>query len=455
MVAAGLLARNAVARGLATKPWVKTSLAPGLARRDRLPRGGGPDGSAREAPLPPRRLRLHDLHRQLRTAGRAGRRGDRGATTSPRSPCCRGTGTSRAASIRWRAPATSPRRRSWWPSRSPGGSTSTSPREPLGTDADGVPGHARRTSGRAPDEVARVVARGGERRGLHAQLRIGLRRRRPLARPAGSGRRPVRLGPGLDLRGAPAVLRRARATPRRAGGHHGARALAVLGDSVTTDHICPGRLDRAHLAGGGVARRAWRRAAGLQLVRLAPRASRGDDARHVREHPAAQPAHARCRGQRDRAPAERRADEHLRRGDALRGRGHAARHPGRQGVRLGLVARLGGQGPHAPGRAGRDRRVVRADPSVEPGRHGHPAAPVRCPDSHVASLGLTGRETFDVVGTRRRAGPRMRGDGDRTRRRRSRDPLPRGRPARRRDRRHLPSQRRGAPDGAAPARAPT
>src|SRR4029453_17741684 len=29
MVAAGLLARNAVARGLARKPWVKTSLAPG------------------------------------------------------------------------------------------------------------------------------------------------------------------------------------------------------------------------------------------------------------------------------------------------------------------------------------------------------------------------------------------------------------------------------------------
>ncbi len=29
MLAAGLLARNAVARGLSTKPWVKTSLAPG------------------------------------------------------------------------------------------------------------------------------------------------------------------------------------------------------------------------------------------------------------------------------------------------------------------------------------------------------------------------------------------------------------------------------------------
>src|SRR6201999_1422550 len=29
MIAAGLLARNAAAKGLTTKPWVKTSLAPG------------------------------------------------------------------------------------------------------------------------------------------------------------------------------------------------------------------------------------------------------------------------------------------------------------------------------------------------------------------------------------------------------------------------------------------
>ncbi len=29
LVAAGLLARNALARGLSSKPWVKTSLAPG------------------------------------------------------------------------------------------------------------------------------------------------------------------------------------------------------------------------------------------------------------------------------------------------------------------------------------------------------------------------------------------------------------------------------------------
>ena len=37
MLAAGLLAKKAVARGLKPKPYVKTSLAPGLARRHRVP----------------------------------------------------------------------------------------------------------------------------------------------------------------------------------------------------------------------------------------------------------------------------------------------------------------------------------------------------------------------------------------------------------------------------------
>ena len=42
LMAAGLLARNAVAKGLKVKPWVKTSLAPGLAGRGRVSRQGRP-----------------------------------------------------------------------------------------------------------------------------------------------------------------------------------------------------------------------------------------------------------------------------------------------------------------------------------------------------------------------------------------------------------------------------
>ena len=47
---------------------MKTSLAPGSPRRHRLPRQGRPDRVPRPARLQPRRLRLHDLHRQLRPA---------------------------------------------------------------------------------------------------------------------------------------------------------------------------------------------------------------------------------------------------------------------------------------------------------------------------------------------------------------------------------------------------
>ena len=96
-----------------------------FARGDRLPRGGRADGPARDARVRAGRLRLHDLHRQLRTARRRGRRPRSRRTTSSSPPSCRATGTSRVGSIRWRGRATSPRRRWSSPSRWPVASTST------------------------------------------------------------------------------------------------------------------------------------------------------------------------------------------------------------------------------------------------------------------------------------------------------------------------------------------
>ena len=157
----------------------------------------------------------------------------------------------------------------------------------------------------------------------------------------------------------------------------GARVLAKLGDSVTTDHISPGRCDQGRLPRRALPDRARRRAARLQLLRLAPRQPRGDDPRHVRQHPAAQPAGARRGGRRHAQPAHRRADDDLRRLGGVRGGGGAAGRPGRQGVRLRLVAGLGGQGHRAARGPGGDRRVVRADPPVEPDRDGRAAAAVR------------------------------------------------------------------------------
>jgi aconitate hydratase len=61
MIGAGLLAKKAVEKGLTRKPWVKSSLAPGISRRTRIQSG---------------RLRLHHLHRQQRPAAGRSRRGD-------------------------------------------------------------------------------------------------------------------------------------------------------------------------------------------------------------------------------------------------------------------------------------------------------------------------------------------------------------------------------------------
>ena len=97
----------------------------------------------------------------------------------------------------------------------------------------------------------------------------------------------------------------------------GARVLAMLGDSITTDHISPAGSIKKDSPAGSYLMDARRRADGLQLLRRAPRQSRSDDARHVRQRPAAQPDGAGHRGRLDDASARRRRDDDLRRGDEI------------------------------------------------------------------------------------------------------------------------------------------
>ena len=52
-----------------------------------------------------------------------------------------------------------------------------------------------------------------------------------------------------------------------------ARVLAVLGDSVTTDHISPAGSIKKDSPAGKYLSGAWREARGLQLLRLASRQS--------------------------------------------------------------------------------------------------------------------------------------------------------------------------------------
>ena len=132
--------------------------------------------------------------------------------------------------------------------------------------------------------------------------------------------RPLRLGRRLHLRQAARPTSRACRADAPAGLRatiEGARVLALLGDSVTTDHISPAGAIKKDSPAGQLPARARRRAARLQLLRLAPRQPRGDDARHVRQRAAAQPARAGHRGRRSRVHG-RRGDVDLRRRDALR-----------------------------------------------------------------------------------------------------------------------------------------
>ena len=125
-----------------------------------------------------------------------------------------------------------------------------------------------------------AVAEGGRagRRGrralgdVHVLLRRGLRRRRQLARPRRPDRRPLRLGRGLDLRAAADASSSTCPRSRRSVDDiEGARVLAKLGDSVTTDHISPAGRDQEGLAGRAVprARRASSRRTSTPTARAA------------------------------------------------------------------------------------------------------------------------------------------------------------------------------------------
>ena len=194
-------------------------LGAGLEGRHGVLRPGGPDRVPGAAWLPPRGLRLYDLHRQLGPAlGRdlrgGQRRGPRGRLGAVGQPQLRGPHQPRrtdelpglAAAVRClragRDDGHRPARRATRPGRRGRG------RLPEGHLAD--------RRGRRPH------GRGGRaQRHVHLVLRRGVRRRRALELARGAGGRPLRVGRGLHVRAPAAVLRgplaRARAGRRRRG----------------------------------------------------------------------------------------------------------------------------------------------------------------------------------------------------------------------------------------------
>ena len=246
--------------------------------------------------------------------------------------------------------------------------------EPLGTDAEGKP-VLLADIWPSPDEVASVVASAVAADMFtrdYADVFAGDDNWRGLSVPEGdtftwdAASTYVRRPPYFD--GMPAQPGAGLRHPRREGpgearrlGHH-------------RPHLA-GRRDQGDRPRRAVPDRARHRAVRLQLLRVPAREPRGHDPRHVRQHPAAQPARPRHRGRRHRQGRQGAVD--LRRVPRVHRAGHAADHPRRQGVRLGLIARLGGEGHGAARRPRGPRRVLRAHPPLQPDRHGRAALAVQ------------------------------------------------------------------------------
>ena len=157
----------------------------------------------------------------------------------------------------------------------------------------------------------------------------------------------------------------------------GARVLATLGDSVTTDHISPAGNIKADSPAGhyldehGVDRKDYNsygsRRGNHEVmirgtfanIRLRNQLLDGVEGGFTRDFT------------QEGGPQSFIYDA----SQNYQAAGHPAGDLRRQGVRLRLVARLGGQGHEPAGRQGGHHRELRADPPLEPHRHGRrPAA---------------------------------------------------------------------------------
>ena len=273
--------------------------------------------------------------------------------------------------------------------------------QPLGTDTDGNDVYLK-DIWPSPQEIQETIASSINKEmfaSSYADVFDGGERWKSLPTPEG---KTFEWDAGVDLRPQAPVLRRAcRAEPSPVTDITGARVLAKLGDSVTTDHISPAGAIKAGTPAGAVPDRARHHAQGLQLLRVPARQPRGDDPRHVRQHPAAQRScwtHVRPGRLHPRLhPAGCAAGVHLRRGAELRGAG------------IPLVVLGGkeyGSGSSrdwaAKGTALLGVRAVITESFERIHRSnliGMGVIPLQFPEGEtIKTLGLDGDETFDISG---------------------------------------------------------
>ena len=294
MIGAGLLAKKAVERGLTTKPWVKSSLAPGSRVVTDYLQGSG---------LLPylEQLRFNVVGYGCTTCiGNSGPLPEVGRPADRRALAGRGRRPEREPELRGAgAPAGSrqlPRLAGpgrGLRARGPGGhrpraASRSGPARTAGRSSCATSGRPRRKSSRRwPSRSSRSSSSAATRRSSRA-TRPGRRSRCP--RGAGT--------PGTESSTyvqEPPFFRDLPAEPPAAPRHQrcpGARRARRLGHD--RPHLAR-RLDPEERSGRALPEGARRRAGGLEHLRLPPRQPRGDDARDVRQRAHQQRAGARAR----------------------------------------------------------------------------------------------------------------------------------------------------------------
>ena len=156
-----------------------------------------------------------------------------------------------------------------------------------------------------------------------------------------------------------------------------ARALAVLGDSITTDHISPAGSIKANSP------------AGKYLIEhgVEPKDFNSYGARRGNHEVMMRGTFANTRIKNQMVPGiEGGVTAYLPGGEVMPIYDAAMKYQEagvplvvdrRQGIRIRIVARLGGEGDDAARREGGDRGELRAHPSQQPRQHGRAAAAVQ------------------------------------------------------------------------------
>ena len=397
MVGAGLLARNAVARGLRVSPTVKTSLAPGSkAVTGYLEAAGLMDPLAtlgfalagygcttcigNSGPLDAPDRRGRGGQRPGRGGGAVGQSQLRGAHP-PAGP----GELPRVAAARRGVRAGGPRRyrphdasRSGSPTTGRRCSSPTSGRRPRRSARSSAARSTPSSSGGPTPSCSRATSAGGR-----CPIPTGDRydwdtRSTYIAKP------PYFDGLTFDPAAVTDLVRCARPGGPGRFGHDRPHQ--------------PGGLDRILVAGRRLAPGAQRRAARVQLVRRPPWPPRGHDARHVRQHPAAQPAGAR-QGGAVHGPPPGRASSSSSTTPRCATSGRARRCSSSRARSTAPARRATGR-PRA--RCSLGVRAVLAESYERIHRSnlvGMGVLPLQFkPGDSAASLGLTGRETFSVTG---------------------------------------------------------